>query len=67
MDEGSGFLILLFLGALYFLPTIAAYSRSHHQAGAILVINLFLGWTLIGWVIALAMAASAVRKTDPDK
>lgn len=42
----------------YFLPTIIALKR-HRQAGAVLVLNLFLGWTLIGWVIALAIACSA--------
>jgi Superinfection immunity protein len=67
MDEVGALLALLFLGVIYFLPSIVASSRSHHQFGAILVLNLFLGWTFIGWVIALAMAASAVRKTDPDK
>lgn len=41
---------------LYFLPAIIAYSRSKRDAGAILVLNIFLGWTAIGWVIALVWA-----------
>ena len=52
---------LLIATALYFLPTIVAVVRSHHQVGAIIVIDVLLGWTLIGWVVALAMAFSAVR------
>ena len=40
-------------------PTIVANSRKHHQVGAVFVLNLFLGWTLVGWVVALAMACSA--------
>lgn len=48
---------------LYFLPMIVAIRRQHHQKGAIIVINLLLGWTFIGWVVALAMACSAVRPT----
>lgn len=44
---------LLILGC-YFLPTIVALSRSHPNSGAIVVINLFLGWTFIGWVVSLA-------------
>jgi len=47
--------------ALYFLPWIIAGKRSHHQHGTIAVINIFLGWTFIGSVIALAMACSAVK------
>ncbi len=54
--------LLLFIVGLYFVPTIVALIRRHHQTGAVLVINLLLGWTLIGWAVALAMAVSAHRQ-----
>jgi len=41
---------------LYFLPAIVAFGRSKRDAGAILALNFFLGWTAIGWVIALVWA-----------
>lgn len=41
---------------LYFLPSIVAFARSKRDSGAILVLNLLLGWTAIGWVIALVWA-----------
>lgn len=41
---------------LYFLPAIIAFARSKRDAVSILVLNLFLGWTAIGWVIALVWA-----------
>jgi hypothetical protein len=41
---------------LYFLPSIVALARSKRDAAAIFVLNLFLGWTAIGWVIALVWA-----------
>ena len=41
---------------LYFLPTIIGFARSKRDAGAILLLNFFLGWTAIGWVIALVWA-----------
>jgi Superinfection immunity protein len=41
---------------LYFLPAIVAFARSKRDSGAILVLNLLLGWTAIGWVIALVWA-----------
>src|SRR3954454_11788215 len=50
------FVFLVALG-LYFLPTIIALVRRVPDRGAVIVLNLFLGWTLIGWVVALAMAA----------
>ena len=37
----------------YFLPSIIALLRGHLSGLAILLLNPFLGWTLIGWVIAL--------------
>lgn len=48
--------LLIVLG-LYFLPTIIAFSRKVINRGSVAVINVFLGWTLIGWVVALAMAS----------
>jgi len=47
--------ILIVIG-VYFLPSFVAGGRNKKNAGAILVLNLFLGWTLIGWVIALVWA-----------
>jgi len=42
--------------ALYFLPTIVALARKMPNVGSVIVINLFLGWTIIGWIVALAMS-----------
>ncbi|WP_457302447.1 superinfection immunity protein [Phyllobacterium sp. P5_D12] len=47
-------LILLFVA--YFFPAIVAAARRQNNATAIFVLNLFLGWTLLGWVIALVWA-----------
>jgi len=53
-------LVLIIGGlAIYFLPTIIALFRRHHQWGAITVINLFFGWTFVGWVLSLAWSMSA--------
>lgn len=47
--------------AIYFIPTWIAAFRNHTSGGGIFVINLFLGWTFLGWVVALAWAASGVH------
>jgi hypothetical protein len=52
---------IIIIGA-YFVPTIIAFNRSHHQIGSIVVVNALLGWTVIGWVVALAMSLSAVKE-----
>lgn len=57
-------MITLIALLVYFLPTIVASNREVRNAGSVVVINIFFGWTLIGWVIALAMACADV---DEDK
>lgn len=52
-------LILLVVAVLlyfYFIPTLVAINKKHVNYLSIFVINLFLGWTLIAWVLALAWA-----------
>lgn len=50
--------IIVFSVILYWIPTVVALVRRHEipNVGSIVIINLFLGWTLVGWVVALAMA-----------
>jgi len=48
--------ILGFGFVMYFLPAIIAFARSKRDAMSILVLNFFLGWTAIAWVIALVWA-----------
>lgn len=57
-------ILVVVIGGLivYFLPTIIAVFRHHHQWGAITVVNLFFGWTFIGWVFTLAWSVSASRE-----
>ena len=50
----SGFFLIAAL--LYFVPTIVAVMRHVPNTGSVFVINLLLGWSFIGWVVALAMA-----------
>ena len=62
-NETLGMLCLVSaMTALYFTPTLLAIYRRHPSGGGIAVVNLFLGWTLVGWVAALAWSLSAVRR-----
>ena len=45
--------MLILATLIYFLPTIIALARGHLSTLAIFLLNLFLGWTLLGWLIAL--------------
>jgi hypothetical protein len=43
----------------YFLPWAVAATRGKSNSWAIGLLNFLLGWTLIGWVVALVMACMA--------
>lgn len=49
-----------FLCFLYVLPWYVAARRGHPQAQAIAVLTILLGWTLLGWVVALVWAFTAI-------
>jgi hypothetical protein len=41
---------------IYFLPSLIAVARQTHNTTGIFLLNLLLGWTGIGWIIAFIMA-----------
>jgi hypothetical protein len=49
--------------AVYFAPAIIADHRGHQNTRAIFVLNLFAGWTVIAWVVALVWAFTKVDRT----
>jgi Superinfection immunity protein len=50
-----GMLIVVMVTA-YMLPTLVAWLRHAPDAAAVALLNAVLGWTLIGWILALALA-----------
>ena len=64
-DGTAAFLLLGLAAAVDLLPAIIAYFRDHPQQNAITALNLFLGWTLLGWVLSLVWALTEVRKEQP--
>lgn len=54
--------ILVLFALLHFLPTLIALARGHHNGFAIFLTNLLLGWTVIGWVIALIWSVTASER-----
>ena len=54
------FLVLAAASVVYFLPTILAIRRKRRDIAAIVILNIFTGWSLIGWGICLA------RVFEPD-
>lgn len=56
--EIIGVALVILLIFIYFLPALVANGSNHSKALSITVLNIFLGWTLLGWVIALVWAVS---------
>lgn len=46
---------------IYFLPSIVAFNRGYHQLQSLFVVNVFLGWTFLGWVACLAWSFAQVK------
>ena len=55
---------VLVLG-FYFLPAWQAMQRKHNSVGAITALNLLLGWTVVGWILALIWANTGNINTGP--
>jgi len=58
----ESFFLFPFFGfglVLYFLPSIIALVRSKRDGLAIFLLNFFLGWTFVGWIVALVWAVKA--------
>jgi Superinfection immunity protein len=56
MDTNVGAVILILL---YLIPGLVALKRNHRNRNAIGVLNLLLGWTVLGWIVALVWANTA--------
>lgn len=57
-----GLLGAVVLVIVYFGPTIIARRRKHQQKTAITVLNIFGGWTFLGWLVALVWAFTTPSK-----
>jgi hypothetical protein len=60
-NTNAGFLFVLILGTAvligtYFLPAMLAWSGGCYHRNSIIILNILLGWTVIGWLITLIWA-----------
>ena len=67
-DIGSSIvaLVLIVLAcALYLLPSIVAIRTNHPHTPGIVLVNMFLGLTGIGWIVALVWAVVQPQPKQP--
>ncbi len=48
--------------SLYFLPTIISEQQRHPHRTTIGVLNVLLGWTVLGWLVTMAWACRGARQ-----
>lgn len=53
--------VITVLTGLYMLPWAIAASRGKANQWTVFLISLFLGWTVVGWIVALVLACTAHR------
>lgn len=61
MVELIPFVLIVF----YFLPFCLAAARAHENTTGVFLLNAVLGWTVLGWVLALVWASTGERYTPP--
>lgn len=61
----TAFVLVSLLVAFYLIPVMVGVSRHAPDLGSIAVINILLGWTFVGWVLALALAMRSARPAAP--
>ena len=75
MDDESaavlfGILIVVVVLCIYLIPTIVAICRKSYYSTPAIILNIFLGWSFFGWVVALVLALSnepAEREAQPQQ
>lgn len=64
----KGAVIGVGLVLLYFLPTMLAWAGGKRRKVKVTLVNLFTGWTVLGWIAAMLMvwAYEAPESDEPD-
>ncbi len=65
-DQNTVIIVMIIVGIVfYFIPSIIALVRMKKNLLAIIALNFFLGWSLIGWVVSLVWSLSSDSKPQP--
>jgi hypothetical protein len=54
----QGLVVVMLCLFLYFLPSVISFKRHVRSRVQVLILNLVLGWSLLGWFIVLVWAFS---------
>ena len=62
----AGFFLTIILVAVSLIPTFIAVIRKHPLSQRIILVNIFLGWTVVGYILAMVWACSSIDRHDPQ-
>jgi Superinfection immunity protein len=65
LGNTANIIMLLLIVLIYMLPTLIAFGREHPHRQDIIVVNLLLGWTLIGWIAVFLWALLTRTEEEP--
>jgi Superinfection immunity protein len=49
-------ILFVLLVEVYLFPAVIAWARRHRNRAAIILLDILLGWTLLGWIAAMVWA-----------
>jgi hypothetical protein len=55
-------MILILAALMYFIPSFVAGCTHHRSFAGIFLLNIFFGWTAVGWLVALVWAFNNPQK-----
>lgn len=58
--------LLVLVVCLYIIPMLVALDKGHKNFPGVMLVNLFLGWTLVGWIAALIWASHRAAPGGPN-
>ena len=64
-DSTTTVILLGLIAILYLLPTLIAFGREHPSRQNVAILNIILGWTLIGWIAVFLWALLAKVESEP--
>lgn len=70
VTSGTTYLSYIFLvtsAVAYFIPSFIAWKRKANRLIWIFTLNLFTGWTALGWMAALIWAIEVAARTDSSQ
>ncbi len=65
MHDSNPAVFMIFLAVLlvvHFVPSFVAFSRDHASKVLILILNIIMGWTVIGWALLLFWAYNGQKR-----